>query len=1066
MEAMFMKLVEMSISASWLVLVVLLLRFLLKKSPRWIHVALWATVALRLICPLSLESAYSLNPADLTDRIVEDIPNSYVGSSSSYWDYMPEYQEAVAAGVEPVHGGDGHYYVVTGKDHLTPALTTRQIAGWIWIVGITGMLAHAMVSYRRVKKQVGASLDLGNGVFLCDYIDTPFILGIFRPKIYLPSPMDPDVASHVLAHERAHIARRDHWWKPFGYLLLTVYWFNPLLWLAYILLCRDIELACDEKVIRDMECPQKKAYSEALLNCSTNRRTLAACPLAFGEVGVKERVKSVLSYRKPTFWIVLAAVAAVVVTAVCFLTEPSQRSDQRAMEWFEEYAYEQVRDRMGRDEVLCIDAREGYALVFCRGEGPVLTLYSYEKQGKEFIILDSYTGEYAISAGMSLNHLEDQGRHIYFGTASQYHWNPQADVDTWLNWNYLELTDENGKSQKKDMLGNKEGFLFILDAPMADFSAVDCLDTECLNLKIYTEQGYFVSEVSADEPEQAEFSSPYQWTSAVKSGEIQNVWAFPYGDATYSVTIEGSRLEEMIRILQEIEENEMLEKKSSEIGDSLWDYDATRVYIYRMDGMTVWLRYLNGAVNIGLSSDADMWKTDDYWVIENQALTSWMEKLANGGTYMLTDENRGEIRQLLRMEHVQFFDPREYEDLLFVGCAYDNGRGMGVACFEKTEGGYKLRRLLRESEVKRCASGDELYYCDYGDLRIFLILNRNITGMEWAGAYQNTYAIDTHPGLVVESFPEDLDAMYRFHYGGRATTMYMDRQGNTYAASDMMESVDSDSGDAFVWCSTVRKQNVEAVDISVKKTFGYDNFAMPDLAVDQLLRLLNALPEAAFSGAQRPEKEEIRVQISCSGMEDERWTEGNVVLSLKDDVLYYTQQSTESEESITWCLASHALKEFIQSLGEDGKTWWNELPLTGGIGLGIGSGGYISTQTENVEISIPKFDCFQYETNEDGIRFKPEDQEGWIQVQYQAEPFAVCGTGLETCDVSYKNGKYTGTMGFYDGNSVWSFVDVKTVAGDMVFGAVLLNAENAPWVTEYHYEITQLISEITFRVPG
>ncbi len=314
MDMVFVKLLNMSISASWLVLVVLALRLLLKKSPKWIHVALWALVAVRLICPVSMESAFSLVPS--TQTVPEEV---------FLVEPLLDGQNATLEIVEPRPNVNA---VDVELDTTVSVAQTRHI-WWVllWPVGMVVMALHALISYFRLKRKVSASLAVGNGVFICDYIDTPFILGVIKPKIYLPSAMEPDSAAHVLAHERAHIARKDHWWKPFGYLLLTVYWFNPVLWLAYILLCRDIELACDEKVIREMDVPQKKAYSEALLNCSVSRRHIAACPLAFGEVGVKERVKTVLNYKKPAFWIVLAALLALIVTAVCFLTDPISETE-------------------------------------------------------------------------------------------------------------------------------------------------------------------------------------------------------------------------------------------------------------------------------------------------------------------------------------------------------------------------------------------------------------------------------------------------------------------------------------------------------------------------------------------------------------------------------------------------------------------------------------------------------------------------------------------------------------------------------------------------------------------
>lgn len=310
MDAVFLKLLNMSLAASWVVLAVVLLRQLLKKAPKWINCLLWALVAVRLVCPFSLESALSLIPS------AEPLPQDIIYGRSfdintgidfvdvPLNDYLSDrYYEGVTV---PADNGS---YIMT-------------VLACLWLVGMAAMTAYAIVSYLRLRKKVDACIRVSDNVRICDYIETPFILGIRKPVIYLPTSMEPDAAEYVLAHERAHLKRRDHWWKPIGFLLLTVHWFNPLMWLAYILLCRDIELACDEKVIRDMNGEQKRSYSEALLNCSMPRYLIAACPLAFGEVGVKERVKSVLNYKKPAFWLVLAAVLVCIAVAVCFLTDP------------------------------------------------------------------------------------------------------------------------------------------------------------------------------------------------------------------------------------------------------------------------------------------------------------------------------------------------------------------------------------------------------------------------------------------------------------------------------------------------------------------------------------------------------------------------------------------------------------------------------------------------------------------------------------------------------------------------------------------------------------------------
>jgi len=310
MEILFLKLVNMSIVASWLVLVVILFRVLFKKAPKYIRCFMWALVAIRLICPFPFKSNLSLVPS------AEVLPG----------DVLSGPQFVINTGLGAVdsrinaHIGDRYFEgvsVPTGN-----GFDTMRILSYVWLVGILMMLVYTAVSYIRTRRSLEEAVECTKGIWMCDHVKTPFILGIFKPCIFLPSSMNETDVDYVVAHEKAHLKRHDHIWKPFGFLLLTVYWFNPVMWIAYILLCRDIELACDEKVIKDMGLEGKKLYSEALINCSMKRRWIIACPLAFGEVGVKERIKTVLSYKKPAFWIVIVAVVICMVMGVCFLTNP------------------------------------------------------------------------------------------------------------------------------------------------------------------------------------------------------------------------------------------------------------------------------------------------------------------------------------------------------------------------------------------------------------------------------------------------------------------------------------------------------------------------------------------------------------------------------------------------------------------------------------------------------------------------------------------------------------------------------------------------------------------------
>lgn len=314
MDAVFIKLLNMSITASWLVLAVILLRFLLKKTPKWIMGVLWGFVAIRLICPFSLKSIFSLVPS------VEPIPqNIIVSKNPAVNSGLPIINQVV----NPILSGS---LAPNVGDSVNPMQIIALVASVIWIIGIIAMLLYTLVSYIRICRKVREAVPFKDNVWICDHVSTPFILGMIRPRIYLPSAMNVEDVEYVISHEKAHLKRKDHIWKPFGFLLLSVYWFNPILWVAYNLLCKDIELACDEKVIRQFGTEIKKPYTQALINCSVPRKMISACPLAFGEVGIKERVKGVLNYKKHAFWVIIVAVIVCAITAVCLLTDPISKN--------------------------------------------------------------------------------------------------------------------------------------------------------------------------------------------------------------------------------------------------------------------------------------------------------------------------------------------------------------------------------------------------------------------------------------------------------------------------------------------------------------------------------------------------------------------------------------------------------------------------------------------------------------------------------------------------------------------------------------------------------------------
>ena len=296
MSALFLTILHMSVCASWLVLAVLLLRLCLRRAPKWFNVL--ALGHRRCAAGFPVFRRKSAEPA-----------STHRGHPS---------RQPIAAQAQPAQISSA----AAAGGSAAPAQSWLSILAWVWLAGAAALLLYTMVSTLRLRHRVREAVRLRGNIYQSERIDSPFVLGTIRPRIYLPYRMDSRDRQHVIAHEQAHLRRGDHLWKPLGFLLLTIHWFNPVMWLSYVLLCRDIELACDETVIRELGCEQRADYMQALVSCSVNRRRIAACPLAFGEIGVKERVKSVMNYKKPTFWIILLAIIACVVLAVCFLTDP------------------------------------------------------------------------------------------------------------------------------------------------------------------------------------------------------------------------------------------------------------------------------------------------------------------------------------------------------------------------------------------------------------------------------------------------------------------------------------------------------------------------------------------------------------------------------------------------------------------------------------------------------------------------------------------------------------------------------------------------------------------------
>ena len=354
MGDIFLELLNRSITAGWLILAILCIRLLFRKIPKWVNCLLWGMVAIRLICPFSFESQFSILPS------TEPIKTSTIVEGKVQND-IPSIDSRLTIVKNTINPMLTETFAYKESDSAAPLQIVAYVAGLVWCCGMVLLIICALGSSVKLCKLVREAVCVRDNIYICDAVKSPFILGIVKPRVYLSSALCKREMDYILAHESVHLQRKDHWWKALGYLLLCIYWFHPLCWMAYSLLCKDIELACDEKAAKDMTFHEKKEYSKVLLSCARQRSLIMVCPLAFGEVGVKERVKSVLNYKKPTLWIMIATVAVLVILAVCFLTNPTREYQIR------------ITIPAGSTEAFCYSDEEispkGNTLTFYAGEG-------------------------------------------------------------------------------------------------------------------------------------------------------------------------------------------------------------------------------------------------------------------------------------------------------------------------------------------------------------------------------------------------------------------------------------------------------------------------------------------------------------------------------------------------------------------------------------------------------------------------------------------------------------------------------------------------------------------------
>lgn len=311
MTELFLSFVNRSITAGWMILPVLCLRWCLRNfRSKDLICILWGLVGLRLALPFSLPTPFSLVPSAQT------IPTDIMYASSPAIDTG---LSTLNQTVNPMLSASFSPDPATSANLLQILLA---LAALIWVIGIALFALYALISLLRLRHRLTEAVPVGENVWVCDHIASPFLLGLMHPRIYLPSSLDPQTAASVIAHEHAHLMRRDPIWKAVGFVLLALYWFHPLVWVAYILFCRDMELACDARATRDFSPAERKTYAEALLACSLPHAGRSFCPLAFGEIGVKSRIRALLQGKKPSHLLVVVTISIIAILAVCFLTDP------------------------------------------------------------------------------------------------------------------------------------------------------------------------------------------------------------------------------------------------------------------------------------------------------------------------------------------------------------------------------------------------------------------------------------------------------------------------------------------------------------------------------------------------------------------------------------------------------------------------------------------------------------------------------------------------------------------------------------------------------------------------
>ena len=471
MSELFLKILNLSITASYVIAAVMLLRLIFrKKAPKKLICALWALVGLRLVCPFSLESVLSLIPS------AETVPPEIVSSPAVQ---IASGFATVNSVVNPVLSQS---FAPTPEQSVSPMQILTGVAAWVWLIGVLAVCLYGLISYVQLKRKMADAVLLSGNIFESEKAESPFILGFFRPKIYLPFSLSDADRENVIAHETAHIKRKDHIIKPLAFLLLAVYWFNPLVWVSYGLLCRDIELACDEKVIQALSEDSRRIYAKSLLDCAVKRKSIAACPLAFGEVGVKTRIKGIMNYKKPAFWVVLLTVAAIIVTSVCFLTNPKKDESKVGSNDFDSVTvYESKTDYDGDVTLTLIEAS-------VRTQSPYFTVRLKNGTDKELLFGEPFyltkdDNEKSIAQGERIFH------------AIGYAVKPGEECDHTYTLEGFDLSEKGSYTFSVPFTidGDEKEYKVTLGFGLADDMPTEAQNTTYIASEAIWENGYFSS---------------------------------------------------------------------------------------------------------------------------------------------------------------------------------------------------------------------------------------------------------------------------------------------------------------------------------------------------------------------------------------------------------------------------------------------------------------------------------------------------------------------------------------------------------------------------------------------